>query len=233
MHVLVLFPHLACTTQTYQPASRHVHILRSLLHIHTHSHMHTSTHSHMHTSTHSHMHTSTYPHLSTRNSFGECHPRVYCCQSQWVCHADVWGAGLSSTLYHLDKGDRHSGGGHKIYQQGWRSAVVVCVCVCVCVCVHVCECMFTVPNLQIAHMCYEISRLRKFSYFTEHIFPVVFTAENDGPYVIRTRLIFRSIRNRDIGTYHCAASNRAGSASGTTTIKLIGELYNDRLSTCC
>ena len=63
--------------------------------------------------------------------------------------------------------------------------------------------------------------------------PVVFTAENVGLYVIRIQLVFHSIRNRDIGTYHCAASNRAGSASGTTTIKLIGELYNDRLSTYC
>ena len=35
MHVLVPFPHFACTTQTYQLASQHVHILHSLLHNHT------------------------------------------------------------------------------------------------------------------------------------------------------------------------------------------------------
>ena len=64
-------------------------------------------------------------------------------------------------------------------------------------------------------------------------FSVLFSAVNIGLYVIRTELRFRSIRDRDIGTYHCAASNRAGSASGTTTIQLIGELCNDRLSTCC
>ena len=73
------------------------------------------------------------PHIpSTRNSLGECHPRVDCCQSQWVCHTDVSGPWLSSTLYHLDKVNRHIGGWHKIYQQDWRSAVVECVCVCVC-----------------------------------------------------------------------------------------------------
>ena len=78
----------------------------------------------------------------------------------------------------------------------------------VCVCVHV-HCV-----LNIASPCYR--------------FFVLFSAENIGLYGIRIQLIFRSIRDRDIGTYHCAASNRAGSAGGTTTIQLIGELYNDR-----
>ena len=65
MHVLVLFPHFACTTRTYQLASRHVHILRSLLHIYTHSHLYTHTHAHLHTLTplHTHMHTSAHSHM--------------------------------------------------------------------------------------------------------------------------------------------------------------------------
>ena len=78
MCVLVPFPWFACTTRTYQLASRHVHILYSLLHIHTHSHIHTFTHSHAHphiltytpshmqTFTHANLHTHTHLHTLTR-----------------------------------------------------------------------------------------------------------------------------------------------------------------------
>ena len=194
-----------CFTTCTHPALFVTH-LHTLTPPHTHTcsppHTYTSTHTctplHTHTChlSHSHIHTSihhtctphTHAHLyipSTRNSLGECHPCVYCCQSQWVHHTDVWGPRLSSTLYHLDKGVRHSGGGHRIYQQGYRSAVVVCVCVCVCVCACVCacvhvhctqspDCTHVLRNLQIACSISgfwernTISRLHKFSDCTEH-----------------------------------------------------------------
>ena len=77
MHVLVPFPHFACTTRTYQLASRHVHILRSLLHIYTHSHLYTHTHAHLHTLTplHTHMHTAhSHMHTSTHHT---CTPHTH------------------------------------------------------------------------------------------------------------------------------------------------------------
>jgi len=47
-------------------------------------------------------------------------------------------------------------------------------------------------------------------------------AETVSEYVVRTRLIFPSVREQDTGTYRCAASNSDGSASSTATLQLIG-----------
>lgn len=50
-------------------------------------------------------------------------------------------------------------------------------------------------------------------------------AEIVSEYVVRTRLIFPSVREQDTGTYRCAASNSAGSASSTATLQLIGRSH--------